>query len=58
MYWFLLVVVLLFIGFIYNVLDYVKEMIEELNDPVNRLKGISRLVSVMIILIALLIVFR
>jgi len=58
MYWFLLVVVLLFIGFIYNVLDYVKEMIEELNDPVNRLKGISRLVSVMIILITLLIVFR
>ena len=34
MYWFLLVVVLLFIGFIYNVLEYVKEMIEELNDPV------------------------
>jgi len=58
MYWFLLVVVLLFIGFIYNVLEYVKEMIEELNDPVNRLKGISRLVSVVIVLIALLIVFK
>ena len=58
MYWFLLVVVLLFIGFIYNTFEYVKEMIEELNDPVNRPKGISRLVFVIIVLIALLIVFK
>jgi hypothetical protein len=58
MYWFLLVVVLLFIGFIYNAFEYVKEMIEELNDPVNRPKGISRLVFVIIVLIALLIVFK
>jgi hypothetical protein len=33
MFWFLFVVVLLFIGFIYNALEYLQEMFEELSNP-------------------------
>jgi lysylphosphatidylglycerol synthetase-like protein (DUF2156 family) len=58
MFWFLFVVVLLFIGFIYNALEYIKEMVEELNDSSTRQKGIGRLIAVAIVLIGLLIIFK
>ena len=57
MFWFLFVMVLLFIGFIYNALEYIKEMVEELNDS-SRQKGIGRLIAVAIVLIGLLIIFK
>ena len=53
MFWFLFVMVLLFIGFIYNALEYIKEMVEELNDSSTRQKGIGRLIAVAIVLIGL-----
>ena len=58
MFWFLFVVLLLFIGFIYNALEYIKEMVEELNDSSTRQKGIGRLIAVAIVLIGLLIIFK
>ena len=58
MFWFLFVVVLLFIGFIYNALEYIKEMVEELIDSSTRQKGIGRLIAVAIVLIGLLIIFK
>jgi small-conductance mechanosensitive channel len=57
MFWFLFVVVLLFIGFIYNALEYLQEMFEELSDPSTKSKGIGKLVSVVIVFVGLLIIF-
>jgi small-conductance mechanosensitive channel len=57
MFWFLFVVVLLFIGFIYNALEYLQKMFEELSDPSTKSKGIGKLVSVIIVFVGLLIIF-
>jgi small-conductance mechanosensitive channel len=57
MFWFLFVVVLLFIGFIYNALEYLQGMFEELSDPSTKSKGIGKLVSVVIVFVGLLIIF-
>jgi hypothetical protein len=57
MFWFLFVVVLLFIGFIYNALEYLQEMFEELSNPSTKSKGIGKLLSVIIVFVGLLIIF-
>jgi small-conductance mechanosensitive channel len=57
MFWFLFVVVLLFIGFIYNALEYLQKMFEELSDPSTKSKGIGKLLSVIIVFVGLLIIF-
>jgi hypothetical protein len=53
MFWFLFVVVLLFIGFIYNALEYLQEMFEELSNPSTKSKGIGKLLSVISCFISL-----
>jgi hypothetical protein len=57
MFWFLLVVVLLFIGFLYNALEYLQKMFEELREPDTRHIGVGRLLSLIVIFIALAIIF-
>ena len=57
MFWFLFVVVLLFIGFIYNALEYLQKMFEELSNPSTKSKGIGKLLSVIIVFVGLLIIF-
>jgi small-conductance mechanosensitive channel len=57
MFWFLFVIVLLFIGFIYNALEYLQEMFEELSNPSTKSKGIGKLLSVIIVFVGLLIIF-
>jgi|Laugrespbdmm15sd_2_1035082.scaffolds.fasta_scaffold548087_1 hypothetical protein len=57
MFWFLFVIVLFFIGFLYNALEYLQKMFEELREPDTRHIGVGRLVSVIVIFIALAIIF-
>ena len=57
MFWFLFVIVLFFIGFLYNALEYLQKMFEELREPDTRHIGVGKLVSVIVIFIALAIIF-
>jgi uncharacterized membrane protein len=48
MFWFLVLVIFLFIGLIFGIIEYLQKLFEDLYDPSTRPTGIFKLLSVTI----------